>query len=285
MEKEIKRYKYQIISSDILKIIAVVTMLIDHIGAGILEYSILYYQAPFGLKRTQVLTLYTVFRIIGRTAFPIFCFLLVEGFMHTRNRFKYLRNLCVFALISEIPFDLSVIDNSLTDFINPVAYIRELITEYQIDGSIYIFNYQNVYFTLAIGLITIWIMDNFWSKVVPGYDVELYGKLRAFAVLGSVIATAFGCAVAELLCTDYGAHGVILIAIFYLFRSLPVIPQVAGYLSMFSLFLEPYSVASYVLTALYNGKRSLILKKMKYFFYIFYPAHLLIIYIVRCILY
>ena len=86
-----------------LKLIAVISMLIDHTSAVILE------QIP-GLENPAFLM-----RIIGRAAFPIYCFLLVEGFMHTRDREKYALRLGCFAAGSEIPFDLAfngkVLDN------------------------------------------------------------------------------------------------------------------------------------------------------------------------------
>ena len=58
------------------------------------------------------LTVYVLLRVAGGLAFPIFAFLLVEGFLHTRDRKRYLAKLCVFALISEIPFDLALFGTS-----------------------------------------------------------------------------------------------------------------------------------------------------------------------------
>ena len=87
--------KQQGISGYWLKVIAVISMLIDHTSAVILE------QIP-GLENPAFLM-----RIIGRLAFPIYCFLLVEGFYHTRSRAKYAGRLFLFALISEVPFDLA----------------------------------------------------------------------------------------------------------------------------------------------------------------------------------
>ena len=76
------------IDSFTLKMIGIVTMLIDHVGA------ILFPE-------------YLIFRIIGRISFPIFTYTLVEGFMHTHDVGKYMMRLGVLALISEIPFDLA----------------------------------------------------------------------------------------------------------------------------------------------------------------------------------
>ena len=115
--------KQQGISGYWLKVIAVVSMLIDHTSAVILE------QIP-GLENPAFLM-----RIIGRLAFPIYCFLLVEGFMHTRDREKYALRLGCFAAVSEIPFDLAF------------------------NGKVLEVGYQNVFFTLLLGLLTMMAYD------------------------------------------------------------------------------------------------------------------------------
>ena len=90
------------ISGSTLKIIAIITMLIDHIGAVVI--------APVMIQRSgnlymedDLYGIYSLLRTIGRIAFPIFCFLLVEGFVHTRNVKRYAIRLGLFAIISEIP--------------------------------------------------------------------------------------------------------------------------------------------------------------------------------------
>ena len=79
------------LSGSTLKIIAMVTMLIDHIGAAVLARMIISGNA-------ELYDLYMVLRKIGRLAFPIFCFLLIEGFCHTKDVKKYTSRLCLFAL-------------------------------------------------------------------------------------------------------------------------------------------------------------------------------------------
>lgn len=105
-----------------LKWIALVTMFIDHTGAAVVE-RLLSETSPAWLT-----ALYFALRIIGRLAFPIYCFLLAEGFAHTHSRPKYLARLAVFALVAEVPFDLAT------------------------QGLVYYPGYQNVFFTLALGL-------------------------------------------------------------------------------------------------------------------------------------
>ena len=127
------------ISGSTLKIIAIITMLIDHIGAGVLGRLLVVrgmneaadLNAWIDANSTLVIT-YQMMRFVGRLAFPIFCFLLIEGFEHTHDVKKYALRLLSFCLVSEIPFDLLF------------------------NGKILEFGYQNVFFTLFIGLMVMW---------------------------------------------------------------------------------------------------------------------------------
>lgn len=98
-----------------LKCIAIASMLIDHMGAVLFPYS-------------------TWMRIVGRLAFPIFAYLLVEGFVYTRDVKKYLIRLGIFALISEIPFDLAFF------------------------GNVVAMKHQNVFFELFLGILVLYLM-------------------------------------------------------------------------------------------------------------------------------
>ncbi len=122
-----------------LKLIAIFVMLIDHIGATILEqmlisrgYFLYNTVASTDMANVRLYMIYSIMRMIGRLGFPLFCFLLVEGFVHTRNKGKYVIRLAMFALISEIPFDLAF------------------------HGKAFYFGYQNVFFTLLIGFLVMW---------------------------------------------------------------------------------------------------------------------------------
>ena len=117
-----------------LKWIAMCSMLIDHIGAVVLEYGLYYEGGAKGFRRlaegpwgNEIEIGAWFLRVLGRPAFMIYCFLLVEGFIHTRNRMKYGKNLLIFSLISEIPFDLAV------------------------GNGLFVPEYQNVFFELFIG--------------------------------------------------------------------------------------------------------------------------------------
>jgi len=216
-------------SSFALKLIAMVTMLIDHIGAVLIPMS-----DPS----------YEIIRIIGRIAFPIYVFMLVEGFYHTKNINKYLFRLGIFALISEIPFDL--------------AFHRSL-------GE---FNYQNIFFTLFIGLGMMYLMSIIETRFAK--------NILASNFLDAVVLI-LACLVAEVLRVDYGAPGIILIAVFYLFRkskfmlTLMVFVVLNYYLGGISIF----GIASLIFIFLYNGKKG---KEVKYLFYGFYPVHLLVLF-------
>ena len=117
--------KIRILSGSMLKVIAVVTMLIDHIASHLIPSKLVL----FSFMGMDV-ALYRVMRDIGRIAFPIFVFLLIEGFLHTRNRRRYGINLLVFALISELPWNL-------------------------VHSGNWFYQGQNVFFTLLLGYVAL----------------------------------------------------------------------------------------------------------------------------------
>lgn len=239
------------VSGSTLKIIAVITMLTDHVGAfilcrylmasGYMEVAASGDMALVSVWLAENATLYNSYiltRYIGRIAFPIFCFLLVEGFLKTRDVKKYALRLGAFALISEIPFDLAITAN------------------------VFDLRYQNVYFTLLIGLLTMVAFD----FIAKANQKEV---LKLLLSGGALIA---GAVVAELLNTDYGAIGVVSILLLYVLRHSKVWQIVGGCL----VFLwEVTAPLAFIPIGFYNGKRGL---KLKYFFYGFYPAHLVILY-------
>lgn len=112
-----------------------VTMLIDHL-AGFLWYNQPALKTVLFHLRGHSITWLSLFHMVGRMAFPLFCFLLVEGFLHTHNRKKYGLNLFLFALLSEIPFNLMLSGHLL-------------------------FNRQNVLFTLLLGYLALCALEYF----------------------------------------------------------------------------------------------------------------------------
>ncbi|MDE6851687.1 MAG: conjugal transfer protein TraX [Lachnospiraceae bacterium] len=159
------------ISGSTVKFIAMVSMLVDHLAAS-------------GVVRMLYDSdgLYRLCRAVGRMAFPLFCFLLVEGHIHTKNQKRYLGRLFLFALLSEIPFDLA--------FYRRLCYLAG----------------QNVYFTLFLGMLTL-------------CGVERIRKSDNRQWIW--VPMAAGMVTASLLHTDYGGFGVALILIFYWFREVP----------------------------------------------------------------
>lgn len=254
-----------------LKMIAVITMLVDHTAATIVERMMNEMPAwgPVTLENYDVWqNFYMVLRGIGRMAFPIYCFLLVEGFYHTRNKAKYALRLFLFALISEVPFDMAFQESFFDSSDN------------------------NVFFTLLIGLLTIWAYDEVRKRAEirraayvsgsaagrenPGTS---YGTWVISGVLWSLFMAAvplLGCGLAYLLRTDYDAAGVLAVFIMYLFYERR---QLGFGLMVFSLgvlssSLEFWAFFMLIPMKYYNGTRG---RQMKYFFYWFYPVHLLIL--------
>ena len=233
MDDVLKRYQF--LPGSALKIIAIVTMLIDHTGAVVFReilrrYALISDRSHYDFWK-QV---YNASRSIGRLAFPIFCFLIVEGFLHTKNPKKYALRLFLFSLISEIPFDIAL------------------------KGAWVFPDKQNVYFTLLIGLLVLigisWFQDMPWAAAT---------------------AAAAGMYAAHLLSTDYGFKGVFMILVLYLFRSYPLYQGIAGASACAWEWPAP---AAFLPVLFYNGKRG---RQVKYFFYFFYPVHLMLLYCIK----
>lgn len=275
------------VSADLLKLTAIITMLIDHIGAGILERLLIDgYVTDYALY-LKIYQLDSVLRIIGRISFPIFCFLLAEGFLHTRSRRGYAFRLLVFALLSEIPFDL--------------------LFSGGFNG-----NSQNVFWTLLIGLLVLWGMDGVRRAFRTREISRMHGGAcrpeknralwRAAEAAGILLVIAAGMCAAAFLKTDYSWRGVLLIAVIGLLmrdRLLLVIDAPCaflfteflqlfiggrGLLSCLETVLSHMTVfVSFALIWFYNGERKR--KGHRYFFYLFYPVHLLILFLFRQFLY
>ncbi len=236
--------RFRVLPQSVLKIVAVVTMAIDHVGAALLLPYCSYLFQTNAPQAEEVYRIYWVVRDIGRLAFPIYCFLLTEGLFHTRNRLKYARNLFLFALISEIPFDLALY------------------------GEPFYWEAQNVYWTLLFALLAMILMQKVWET-----QWQMAGKV---AVMGSVaagfIALGYVCQ------TDYDAWGVAAILAMYVLRRFPLIGFTAGVLILFRMAeVEAYAFLALPLVFFYNGERG---RQKKWFFYAFYPVHFLILYVV-----
>ena len=196
----------------------------------------------------------SVLRCVGRLAFPIFAFFIAEGYAHTRDFGRYFRRLAILAVVSEIPFNLE-------------------------NGAVFDLTRQNVLFTFCLALLTL-------------RGLEALGRERGFgrwAGCGLVLAAGF--AAGELLRTDYGGWGVVTVALLYLCRDgkyaklwlLLAMAAVNG-LGMGSLTMpvfggempiQIFAVAALPVIWLYNGQAGP--KGLRRAFYVFYPAHLLVL--------
>ena len=189
---------------------------------------------------------YSMMRNIGRVAFPIYCFLLAEGLIHTKNLRKYTGRMLVFAFLSEIPFDLLF------------------------RGKWMAFEYQNVFFTLFIGVLAMSGMD--W--------IETHLDSMIAKIMLDCAVTASCMFLAQAAAADYKAAGVLCIAVLYFLRDRKFLQALGGGTSFF-FFNGPASAVSFVPVLLYNGKRGW---KAKYFFYWLYPLHLFVFYLIAVVM-
>ena len=221
------------LSQEGLKLIACVTMLIDHIGAAFVPWEWM--------------------RVVGRIAFPIYCFLLAEGAAYTRNPKKYGARLAFGALLAELPFEL--------------LFFGRLTLAH-----------SSVMVTLLLGFVVIESMKK-WPRMWP----------LVF------IACAFA---AELLGTDYGGMGVMLMVFFSLTRRSSRIFQTIGVAVICWLIggygwrvgpvyvpMEIVGVAAMIPICLYTGRKATHNKAIQWAFYMFYPVHLSILLIIEMVKY
>lgn len=217
--------KYKCINSFILKMIAIITMVIDHVGAVLFPMNMM-------------------FRYIGRISFPLFVFLLVEGSIHTRKIRKYELRMFLFALISEIPFDL--------------AFSSEIVNIHS----------QNVFWTLGIGLVMLDLIQEAWIESQP------------IPIIWQFIVVAVCSCVAQVLQTDYGAGGILLIYLVWMTHE-NVPAQAVSFAVIAILFfgvVELPGVIAFLPILLYNGKKG---PSAKYIFYAFYPVHLFLLHLIQ----
>lgn len=209
----------------IIKMIACITMVLDHIK---------YVYEP----STNFITEY-----FGRMSFPLFAFLLTEGYVHTSNLKKYAERFIIFGIISQIPFMI----------------FRTYVGEYLM---------LNIMFTLLLGLMAITIYDKLDDKYIAIVLVAL------MVLLGKILSV------------DYGAYGVLLIFILYIFRDNKILLTISyiavillhyylrNCLNIDNIYTIIFNILPIFIILLYNGKQG---RKLKYVFYLFYPVHLVII--------
>ncbi len=205
---------------------------------------------------------------MGRLAFPIFAFQISEGYIHTKDFRRYALRLLFFALLSEIPFDLFCTGSAFFPF------------------------YQNVLFTLLLGLLAVRQADMLRRE--QGIRRKLlHGLLLLLAAAGGV-----------LLFPDYGLQGVMTVLCFYVFQDVPYarLFQLAAMLVLnlfafkgqmlplsvaglhFEIPMQGFAVFALLPIWLYNGKKGKGGKALRVFWYAFYPLHMLALYFLQQII-
>lgn len=205
-----------------LKVIGIAAMLCDHIGVVFFPEL-------------------TVLRIIGRISFPIFAFLLVEGYFHTKSIPKYMSRLLLMALISEVPYDLVMF------------------------GRIVDFRRQNVFFTLFLGILMLYLFET-----------------RSNAV-AKVISLVLVLLVSEAIISDYNSSGLIMILGFYVYHERPWMRGIANaYINIQAIGgIQSYGTLALIPIGFYNGEQGPGSKK---FFYASYPVLLVILLVIKILI-
>ena len=231
-----KANKIRFLDGTMLKIIAMVSMVFDHVGD------------MFFPEMTWM-------RMVGRLAMPIFAFCITEGYIHTRDKKKYLLRMGIFALISEVPFDLAF------------------------DGKIGL-SHQNIMLSFFISIVALMLFD-----LIRGAKIETKGRYSVWRTLLGALAVIAMAVVAFLVKADYTFFAVAAVFLFYAFKDTnPFVRPVPGVA-----FLALTRTMGYYLTTglsiipllLYNGKKG---KGLKWLFYVFYPGHLLLLYVLKLVL-
>lgn len=235
-----------------LKLIACATMLLDHIGATIVN-DLFYAAADTGSGAGSVLLIQELLRSIGRLAFPIYCFLLVEGSVRTRNPKGYGLRLLIAAVLSEAPYDFA--------FYGGMNWQR-----------------QSVMVTLLIGFVMLEALEKCPQMV-----------LKLLVILPFAWMT-------DAMNSDYGADGILVIALFALTRELshkrllqffglwcifsPSHLMMINWFGSISITIQELAVFAIVPIWLYDGRKVTKSKMVQWAFYLFYPVHLMTLYLI-----
>ena len=242
-QREVKLNK----DTNLLKLIAITTMLIDHLGARVFP----------GVE---------VMRVIGRLAFPIFAYCIAVGCVYTRNIGKYALRMIIMAVLVQPLYTLAMRDYKTIDF---------LFQNYKFGYGIFTYFYfeagnVNIFFTLTMGILMIWSIKEKNVIAVVTVALSIY-----------LIQTRL----------DYGWEGIAMMLLFYIFIEVPVaaiasVGVLMIYMGSPSFFMrwnfQYYTPQIYALAALplICWRMNTGIKVPKYVFYAFYPAHMLLIYLI-----
>ena len=241
----LRRKPFGGINANQLRVLAMFLMLLDHLWATLV---------PGNFWMTY----------LGRAAFPIFAFQISEGFFHTADRKRYAKRLFLFALLSEVPFDLIYGGTVLYPF------------------------HQNVMFTLLLGLLACCAIDR-----ARGERTARATLRGALSVAGILLLSLIGM-------VDYGWKGVMTVVAFYLLRDFPF-AWLAQFVALMLLNIvlfkgqtipllgwdfptQGFAVLALLPIWLYNGRRGGGGKTLQTAFYAFYPVHMLVLYLLFSLL-
>ena len=223
-----KKKKFAVLDGTALKLIALASMVLDHVGDNFFPGQIW-------------------MRVLGRIAMPLFAFCVAEGFCHTRNKGRYLLRLGLFALISEIPFDLVTAGEPLE------------------------FSHQNIMLTFFWAILALLCYERITAGKASKGQLALGCLVLLASGLGSVV-----------LGMDYNLLAVGLVFLFYLLRQNPIpvrcLAGMAYHALLRNMGLYWFGLLGFIPIFLYNGKRG---PGLKWLFYLFYPGHLLLIYLLK----
>lgn len=260
-----------------LKLIAIVTMTIDHFAKILGQRTLLVFFPGANQATNDILF---IMEWIGRIAFPLFAFMIAEGCAKTKSMPKYIGRLSLFAVISQ-PFYYLSLSHRLNGTYTPDNISQAFRSFLTLNGT-------NVFVTLALGVACVYVYQRLCEQARKGLRWLILPVLLTVCFLAQFILNA-----------DYGAFGVLLVAVLYFFRSKPAkaiailvwsaslymlyaswdngsLRWLSSNMSINLVYILPFvfSCAAIPLILAYNGQRG---RKSKWVFYIFYPTHLAVI--------
>ena len=263
------------INSNVLKIIAIITMIIDHIG--------FYFINKIGENE------YLLFRKIGRIAMPIFVYLLVQGFYHTKNFKKYILRVGIFAIVTQLLVTGIMVINKL--------YFPEYV------AATRVYTKGNILFGFVLCLLMMKILNE--DIIIKKWD---YAKNMSLKIIAVVLIYIIG----ALVPIDYGVETIFLCTLFYFIERLKIelcenkielkvddnikishdnLNETKIYIIYFVLIflslIATEKVFNYYYTflisaifiALYNGNKGKCNNFVKYLYYIIFPLHHILLYL------
>lgn len=234
--------KVKFLSGNALKLIAAVAMVIDHVG-------LIFFPR------------YIIFRIIGRLAFPIFAFMIAEGCRHTRSKLRYFLTMATVATVCQLVYFIALGDDQMSVFV-----------------------------TFAVAILLVYALQ-YCKKILFSRSFGITSK--ALAVISFILLLFITYVLNRIFDLDYGFSGCIMPAFAALFHSDGESPEFIKrldvnaihvlttaiamvYMASVNRRIQYYSLFTVPLLLLYSGKRGKL--KLKYFFYLFYPLHLVLLY-------